>query len=277
MKKYTPNILFLPPGQMNELCTYALGKEEHMSTVYCCCTGGGLVSKTHILNMKQIFPEAVNTQCYGQTENVGTISSFNVNRPEEVELTRNFPESCGRITSGVQVKIVDPDNETICGVGKPGELRLKNKFLMNGYYKLDSSSVFDSDGWFRTGDLAYFDENGCIYILDRIKDLLLYKIYNIRPAVIEKILSEHPAVHESLVIGIPHPNDNEHPIGIVVLKDEYKNKISADELITYVNGKVPSDRYKIRGGIKFVDKLMKTVTGKPKKFEMKKLIVDGKL
>lgn len=75
------------------------------------------------------------------------------------------------------------DTDKLCGPGERGELRMKNKYIMNGYYKMDSSSAFDADGWFKTGDLVYFDENGYIYIIDRIKDLLLYTLYNITPSV----------------------------------------------------------------------------------------------
>ncbi|KAK9877882.1 hypothetical protein WA026_020108 [Henosepilachna vigintioctopunctata] len=276
LKRYKPNIFFLPPGQANEFCSYVSDKEP-LTNLYSFWTGGGLVTEAHIQNMRKCFPEAIITQVYGLTENTGIITGFDINKPEEFQLSKKFPSSCGKPTFGVQIRIVDPENETVCGVGIQGELRTKNEFFMNGYYKMDSSSVFDSDGWLKTGDLAYFDENRCIFIVDRIKDLLLYKIHNIKPSIIEHILSEHPAVHESLVIGYPHPQDNEHPMGIVVLKDEYKNKISAKELITYVNEKVPSDRYKIRAGIKFVDQLLKTVTGKPKKWEMRRLIINGLL
>ncbi|KAL3276221.1 hypothetical protein HHI36_020937 [Cryptolaemus montrouzieri] len=276
LEKYQPNTCFLPPGQANELCLFPRSNNLDRVLVNVFLTGGGLVLKTHMENLKKCFPQTKVIQAYGQTENFGIVTAFNVGKPEEMEMQNQHPDSCGKVTEGIQIKIVDDESDKICGVKQQGELRLKNRFFMNGYYKLDSSFAFDSDGWFKTGDLAYYDENGCVYIVDRLKDVLLYTVYNIKPSVIEEILAKHPAVLESLVIGLPHPKDNEHPMGVVVLRKEYERKVGEEEIINFVNSKVPSDRYKIRGGIKFVDHIVKTPSGKYKKIEMKKLIVEGK-
>lgn len=267
---------FLPPGQINELCSDEKNYVENTS-LEVVVTGGGPVKESHLKNMKRCFPKSTITQILGSTENSGIISSFDIKNPNDMKYLDSHLSSCGRIFYGSSAKIVDPETEQLLGPNEQGELRLKTKYFMNGFYNMDSSTAYDSDGWLKTGDLAKFDENGYLYILDRIKDILLYTIYNINPSVIEEILVQHPAVLESFVIGIPHPKDNEHPMGVVLLKDEYKGKQSDEEIVRFVNDRVPADKYKIRAGVKFIDEIFKTVTGKIKKNHMKDLILQGKI
>ncbi|KAK9877885.1 hypothetical protein WA026_020111 [Henosepilachna vigintioctopunctata] len=216
-------------------------------------------------------------QGYGQTENTGLLTGFNIGDPEEKNLTGKHPDSCGRVMPTFEMKVVDIDNEKILPKGGRGELRVKNKYMMNGYYKMDSSSAFDSDGWFKTGDVVYFDEDDCLHIVDRVKDIIDYALHWIHPSTIEQIVYQHPAVFENFVFGYPHPTDTERTYAVVVLKDEFKNKVTEDELIAFVNERVPNDWYKIRAGLTFLDKMLKTPTGKLRRLAMKQAIIDKKV
>ncbi|XP_044752316.1 luciferin 4-monooxygenase-like [Coccinella septempunctata] len=274
LEKYQPDSIILPPGQTNELCSYGFSKKR-IKSVNIFGVGGGFVTTTHMKDMKKCFPNTKITQLYGQTENTGPISLFNSSDPEEMEYQQNHLNSCGKPVNGFKMKVVNVDTEEICGPGERGELRTLSKYIMNEYYKMDSSFAFDSDGWFKTGDLVYFDENGCIYVVDRIKDLILYSLHNIAPSVIENILKQHPAVFECCVVGKPHLRDNEHPIGIVVLREDHKGKTTEEEIVSFVNERVPDDRYKIRAGIIFIEGMLKTSTGKIRKLEMKRRLIEG--
>ncbi|KAL3283601.1 hypothetical protein HHI36_006739 [Cryptolaemus montrouzieri] len=276
IKKYKPTCMYFAPGQIVDLYLKRDPNETY-DFVDIFITGGGPVKSMHLEYMNEMLPKAVSVQVLGMTENTGVLSCFRAKDPRTVELQKKYPTSCGELAYGISCRIVDVDTESPCSYNQQGELRIKSKYLMNGYYKMDSTSCFDADGWFKTGDLAFFNEEGCLTVVDRLKDILLYRLYNIRPSVIEEILVKHPAVHQSFIIGIPHPQDNELPMGVVLLKEEYKNKVTPEEIVEYVNEKVPDDRYKIRAGIKFVDEILRTPSGKIKKIEMKKLIIDGKL
>ncbi|XP_045464244.1 luciferin 4-monooxygenase-like [Harmonia axyridis] len=273
-QKFQPDTIFLPPGQVNELCAYGSSESPIMSVSFF-GTGGGCVTSTHLEQMKKCFPNTRVTQLYGQTEHSGLATVVSSNIEEEFEYGEKNLKSCGRPVDGTKLRVVDIDTEKNCGPRECGELRIKSKLLMKGYFKMDSSSVFDSEGWFKTGDLVYFDENGFVYVVERIKDLILYTVYNIAPSIIENILKEHPAIFECCVLGIPHLKDNEHPMAVVVLKKGHQEGITEREIVSYVNNRVSDDRYKIRGGVKFVNEMLRNPTGKLKKLDMKRKISEG--
>lgn len=98
-------------------------------------------------------------------------------------------------------QVVDPDTEEILGPNEEGELRVKSLSIMNGYYNRDSTNRYDSEGWFRTGDVVRYDDNCFFYVVDRVKEMLKYRGWHIPPAILELELSQHPAVRQSVVIG----------------------------------------------------------------------------
>lgn len=146
---------------------------------------------------------------------------------------------------------------------------------MNGYYEMDSSSSWDKDGFLKTGDIAYFDEDFCFYIVDRIKELLKFRSWHVVPAILESILLQHPAVKEAIVLGIPHDIDGDHPVGVVVLKQDSEN-LTSEDLEKFVAEKV-DDRQRLIGGVKIVERLFYTPTGKVKRKYMRDLLLAGEL
>lgn len=131
---------------------------------------------------------------------------------------------------------------------------------MSGYYKTDNSSAFDEDGFLKTGDIGYYDDDRCIYILDRIKEMFKYKGWQISPSLIEAVLYEYPGVKEALVFGLPvNEQVGDIPTACLVLKDSVAG--SEQEIQDFVTERV-SDSEKLRGGVHFVSDLPKTPTGK---------------
>lgn len=141
---------------------------------------------------------------------------------------------------------------------------------MSGYYNLDSSDRFDSEGFLKTGDVAYYDEEHCFYIVERLGERLKYKSRWIPPTLLEGILYDHPAVKVACVIGIVS-EDGDVATGVVVKKSE----VSEEELVNLVNDRV--DYYKkIRGGIIFVDDsfIPYTCSGKIRRFLLRKKVLE---
>ena len=159
------------------------------------------------------------------------------------------------------------------GFKQRGELRIKSKFIMNGYYNRDSSDTFDLDGWLKTGDIVYYDEDFCFYVIDRIKEAFKYQGWFIAPALLENELLNHPAVKIAVVVGIPR-DDGHHPMGLVVLNDGFR--VSEEEIEKFIEERVP-ERQRLRAGVKFIDSVPLTVTGKVMRRELKQMVLEGKI
>ncbi|XP_072402738.1 luciferin 4-monooxygenase-like isoform X2 [Diabrotica undecimpunctata] len=171
-------------------------------------------------------------------------------------------------------KVVDIDTEEVLGPNRQGELRLKwDGYLMNGYFKMDTSSAYDTEGYFKTGDVVYYDEDECFYVENRIKEIFKYRGWHVLPAIIENVLLLHPAVKEAAVIGVPHEVDGEHPRAFVVLIPGF-DQSCAKEIQTFVNEKV-ADSQKLRGGVWIVDSIPKTATGKIRRMDLGNFILNN--
>lgn len=157
-------------------------------------------------------------------------------------------------------QVVDVETGRILGPNEPGELRIKSKFLMNGYHNLDASVAFDEDGFMKTGDIVYYDEEFCFFIVDRLKEMLKYRSWHVAPALLEDILLTHPAVSSAVVVGVPDKEDGQHPMACVILKQGVKG-VTEEQIRNYVDERV-DDRKKLRGGVVFVESFPRTVTGK---------------
>lgn len=143
---------------------------------------------------------------------------------------------------------------------------------MNGYYNMDSSECWDKDGYMRTGDMLYYDEDKYFYYVDRIKEMFKYKSWHVQPNVIERVILQHPAVLSATVIGIPHPTDGDHPMALVKLKNGYETT-TVNELIKFTNERV-HDRQQLRAGLRIVQNVPVTPTGKVQRRMLRNLIVN---
>ncbi|HZD80176.1 MAG TPA: AMP-binding protein, partial [Actinomycetota bacterium] len=126
------------------------------------------------------------------------------------------PGSVGRPVPGVELKLVDAFGDET-HEDDPGEIVIRGANLFSGYWP-DGSGGPDEEGWFRTGDVAYADEDGDLYLVDRRKELVLVNGFNVYPREVEDVIAEHPAVAESAVIAVPHPFTGEAVKALVVPK-----------------------------------------------------------
>lgn len=131
---------------------------------------------------------------------------------------------------------------------------------MNGYYKMDSSYAYDSEGYLKTGDILYYDDEYCFYVVERSKEMFKCRGCHIVPSILEEVLLLHPSVKEAAVVGIPHEIDGYHPMGVVTLREGYDN-ISAKDIEIFVEAKI-YEAQKLRAGVRIVKELPRTCTGK---------------
>ena len=157
-------------------------------------------------------------------------------------IDKNRPGSSGKVVPGMSCKIRDPETGKTLGTNQVGELCFKGRMVMKGYY--DNSKVtkdsFTDDGWLLTGDLAYYDVDGYFFIVDRLKELIKYKAFQVAPAELEAILLTHPDVADAGVIGVPDDEAGEVARAFVVLKPNVTT--SCEDIKSYVASKLFFDQ-----------------------------------
>ena len=167
--------------------------------------------------------------------------------------------SSGVTVSNTECRIVDLEGNDL-GVDEDGELWIRGPQVMKGYLNNDEATAetIDADGWLHTGDVAHFDSDGHIYIVDRIKELIKFKGFQVPPAELEGLLLTHPAIADSAVIGIPDPECGEIPKAFVTLKPGAE--ATAEEIQEFVAGQVAT--YKQVRLLEFIPEIPKSASGK---------------
>jgi long-chain acyl-CoA synthetase len=173
------------------------------------------------------------------------------------------PGSIGRAIPGVELRLVDEDG-TLADEGDPGEIVVRGANLFSGYWP-DGAGGPDSDGWFRTGDVAYADDDGDLFLVDRVRELILVSGFNVYPREVEDVLAAHPDVAEVAVIGIAHPYTGETVKAFIVPREG--SAPAADDLIEYAARRLA--RFKCPTAIELVDALPHSATGKVAKGQLR--------
>jgi 4-coumarate--CoA ligase len=170
------------------------------------------------------------------------------------------PGSVGVTAPNTATKIVDPATGESLGVGQDGEVCVRGPQVMTGYLNNPSATAntIDDEGWLHTGDVGHIDEDGHLYIVDRLKELIKYKGFQVAPAELEAVLLTHPAIADAAVIGRADDEAGEVPVAFVVLKQG--DNATADDIAAYVASNVAS--FKQLRQITFVDAVPKSPSGK---------------
>jgi long-chain acyl-CoA synthetase len=167
--------------------------------------------------------------------------------------------SVGAVLDGVELRVVDERGGDVL-VGDAGEIWVRGDNVFKGY--LDdpeaTARVLSPDGWLRTGDIGYCDDDGRLYLVDRAKDLVIVSGFNVFPAEVEEVLAEHPAVVDVGVVGVPHPQTGEAVRAYVVVAPGAA--VDADELVAFARDRLA--RYKCPSSVVFVDELPRNAAGK---------------
>ncbi len=191
-------------------------------------------------------------QGYGMTE-LSPVS----HKSRLARVAETPPGSVGALIPNTEARLVDPATEEDVADGEPGEIWVRGPQVMKGYLNNPSATAETllEDGWLRTGDVARIDENGFFFIVDRLKELIKYKGYQVPPAELEAVLVSHPKVKDAGVIGVPMDDGGESPKAFVVA-----DGVDAEDLMAYV-AKHVSPYKKVRE-VEFVDEIPKSASGK---------------
>ncbi|MDY7018740.1 MAG: AMP-binding protein, partial [Chloroflexota bacterium] len=172
---------------------------------------------------------------------------------------KRLATSIGIPLDDVEIQIRDEDGRVL-PMGEIGELIVRGPRIMKGYWKDEEKTkkAFTADGWYRTGDKGYLDEEGYIYLCGRADDMIVRGGENISPEEVENVLYTHPKIEEAAVIGVHDPEWGSEPMAIVVLKKE--ETATPEEIMEFCRAKLAS--FKRPRYVVFVDELPKTSTGK---------------
>ena len=222
------------------------------------CASGGAAMPVEVMKAFEQKFNVVILEGYGLSE-TSPVASFN--RADRV----TKPGSVGIPVWGVDIKIVDPEDQEV-PQGELGEIVIKGHNVMKGYYKRpEANAEAFRNGWFHTGDIGRKDEDGYVYIVDRVKDMIIRGGFNVYPREVEEVLMMHPAISLASVIGIPHDQYGEEIKAFVVLKPDVE--LSAEELIAWSKENMAS--YKYPRHVEFRDTLPMNATGKILKTELR--------
>lgn len=174
--------------------------------------------------------------------------------------------SVGPAIWGVDLKIVDPEGQEL-PVGEVGEIVVRGHNVMKGYYNNpeETAKAVDENGWFHSGDLGRVDEDGYVFIVDRLKDLIIRGGFNVYPREIEEVLMTHPAISMAAVLGIPHESHGEEVKAFVVLKEGAQ--ATEEEIINWSREQMAA--YKYPRVVQVQQTLPMTATGKILKKELR--------
>jgi long-chain acyl-CoA synthetase len=238
----------LVPTMINLLTRFTDAGKYDLSSLEVLAYGGSPMAPELIHRTRELLPNTRLLQVYGLSE-TGFLTGLQDDEHTEERLT-----SCGRPCPGIDVQVVDESGKPVEG-GHPGELVARGAPVMRGYWNNpEETAITFRDGLFRTGDVGYQDTAGYVYILDRLKDMIVTGGENVYSGEVEAVISRHPSVLEAAVFGIPDQQWGELVMACVVLKPAMV--LSVDELIAHCRRALAS--YKIPRRVEF------SQTGLPK-------------
>jgi long-chain acyl-CoA synthetase len=204
---------------------------------------------------------------YGLTESTGGVVQLDPPDHEPDGPREHLLRSAGRPLPWVELRVVDPKNGTDRAPGEIGEVWLRAPNVMAGYFERpqETTATLTPDGWLRTGDGGYLDDDGYLFLTDRIKDMIVSGGENVYPVEVEEVLAHHPDVAEVAVIGVPDERWGETVKALVVPGS--RRTPTADELVAFARERLAG--YKLPRSIEFVDDLPRTATGKVLKRELR--------
>ncbi|MET8365460.1 AMP-binding protein [Micromonospora sp. NPDC005194] len=249
MEEYRVTVSIVSPPMATALADHPLVDDHDLSSLRSLGVGAAPLGA----DVEQRCAErlgCVVSQGLGMTEATAMVAVGPLDQPRR--------GSVGRLVPNTEARVVDPNSGAYLGAGRAGELWIRGPQVMQGYRDRPeaTAATIDADGWLRTGDLCYFDEDGYLYVVDRLKELIKYEGYQVAPAELEHLLLTHPAVADAAVVPRPDPDAGEVPVAYVVLR----GPATAAELLAYVAERVAP--YKRLRAVRFTSSVPRAPSGK---------------
>jgi acyl-CoA synthetase (AMP-forming)/AMP-acid ligase II len=259
-----PAMIFMVPAMAELVSANARFEQADLSAPFAVSIGSAPLAPATLQRLQDRMPQASVSNSYGLTE---AGPAFIV-MPKE-DLARK-PGSVGKPMPPMEIKVVDPETDATLDPNLVGELLVRLPGKRREYYKDDgaNASTWTEDGWLRTGDLAYLDDEGFVYISGRIKDMIIRGGNNVYATDVEAVLLEHDDVQEAAVIGVPHTVLGEDVGAFVVLRSD--GACTAEELQAFCADRLAD--YKRPRQLWFVRDLPRNATGKVMKHKLREQV-----
>lgn len=258
IEKHKVNYVLFVPTMINMLLNHPDFERYDLSSVRYCEYGASPIPDAVLEAAIEKLPTWEFIQGYGMTETAALTVSLPWRYHFDGEHGPHKRKAAGRAAYGVDVKIVDPQGNEVPR-GTPGEIAVRGSQVMLGYWnKPEATAAAIVDGWMLTGDGAWMDEDGFIYVVDRVKDMIISGGENIYSREVENAVHVHPAVRECAVIGIPDEKWGEAVLAVVTLKEG--QHVTAEEIIAHCRGLIAN--YKCPRHVEFRDELPLSGAGK---------------
>ncbi|XP_057820937.2 probable CoA ligase CCL5 isoform X1 [Cryptomeria japonica] len=265
IEKYRVTYLPLVPPILLAVTKTEISRKYDLKSLHSVLCGGAPLSKELTEEFISRFPSITIMQGYGLTET--TAIGATTDTQEE---SRHYG-TAGMLCPNTGAKIVDPDSGLALPPNQRGELWLRGPTIMKGYFSNPeaTTSALDENGWLRTGDLCYIDNEGYVFVVDRLKELIKYKGYQVAPAELEALLLSHPEIADVGVIPFPDKEAGQVPMAYIVRKQG--STLSEATVVDFVAKQVAP--YKKVRRVAFVSGIPKTTAGKTLRKDLIKLSV----
>lgn len=249
IERYRPSFLNMVPPIVVFLAKHPAVLEYDLTSVQTIACGASPLSREVEQLINERLPGIRIRQGYGMSETTQAITFYDRDTLK--------PGSIGTVRAGQMGKVVDVETGRALGPNQQGELCFKGSLIMKGY--IGAERVIDADGWLHTGDIGYYDSDGDFFIVDRLKELIKYKAFQVPPAELEAVLLTNPGVKDCAVVGKADERAGELPLAFVVPTEGIP--VTEEQLIQYVDERVSNEK-RLRGGVRFVEEIPKTASGK---------------
>lgn len=251
-QKYRVMLAFMVPPLMVFLAKHPIVDKYDLSSLVMLLSGAAPLSKETEDAIKERIGVPTIRQGYGLSE---ATLSLTVQSDERCK-----PGSVGVLRKGLYAKVIDPETGKALGPNQRGELCFRGDCIMKGYIgDKNSTDAMVKNGWLHTGDIGFYDEDFEFFIVDRIKELIKYKAFQVPPAEIEALLLTHDKIKDVAVVGKPDEAAGELPFAFVV--KQVGAQLTEQEVIEFVAANASSPK-RLRGGVKFVNEIPKNASGK---------------
>jgi acyl-CoA synthetase (AMP-forming)/AMP-acid ligase II len=258
IERYPVTSIFMVPAMIMAVLQVPGVEGRDFSTLQTIFYGASPISETVLRRALEVFGcEFI--QMYGMTEATGTVVTLSPgDHRRALKGEPGLLRSCGRPSTGVDIKIMDTAGSEVA-TGEVGEIWVKSDTNMLYYYNLPEATADNlTDGWLHTGDAGYLDDEGYLYLKDRIKDMVVSGGENIYPVEVENTLAKLETVADVAVIGVPDEKFGEALLAYVVTKPGMS--LTVEEMIDFCRDKIAG--YKIPRQLKIVDELPRNPSGK---------------
>jgi long-chain acyl-CoA synthetase len=258
----------LVPAMMQMIIDLPESAGRGFSSLRTICYGASPITEQTLTAALETF-RCNFVQGYGLTEVTGTLTVLPAEAHDPHGSQSYLLRSAGRPLPWVELRIVDPETGEDRAPDEMGEVWTRSAQNMKGYWNMpeETAKILRADGWLRTGDCGYLDQEGYLFLTDRLKDLIVTGGENVAPTEVESVLADHPGVAEVAVIGVPHPKWGETVKAVVVAASG--TSVEADDILAFARKRLAT--FKCPTSVDFVAELPRNPSGKVVKRELRTL------